>query len=284
MIMNLLIDFKKILKDNNLIPNKLMGQNFLVSEKIVNDIVEALNIVENDIVVEIGSGLGQLTFKLAEKAKKVIAIEKDKYLVEILNREINKKNIKNIEVINEDVLKFNFYNILLNKKYKVVGNIPYYLTSALLRKLLELENQPNLIVFTVQKEVAERICAQPPKMSILSCAVQFYADVKFLKKISKKNFWPMPKVDSAIIRIIPRKKFLNVDNVVLFFKIVKSGFKQPRKILLNNLMSLNENQNYWKKILDLCKIKPDVRAEILSLDDWVKIYEAVQKKGQIFRN
>ena len=271
------LDIKDYLKRYNIKPNKLMGQNFLMPGKIADDIINALSIRGNDCVVEVGPGLGQLTFKLADKAGKVVAVEKDKNLSKILREIIKNSGVENIEVIEGDILKFNFESKNLKPSYKLVGNIPYYLTSFLIRKLLELELGPSVIVLMVQKEVAQRICAKPPKMSILSCAVQFYGKPEIIDYISKNNFYPKPRVDSAVLKIIPSVRHLKVDNINFFFKIVKLGFRQPRKQILNNLKALPGGRDYWQKILDSCKIKCNLRPGELSLDDWVGIYEAARQ-------
>ncbi len=280
MFLSLRQQLKKDLRIWGVKPNKLMGQNFLISENVYNFLVAALNLEKTDTVIEVGPGFGYLTFKLANKAKKVIAIEKDKALFQFLIDKIKMAGIKNIELVNEDILKYNFKRKeFKNKKYKIVGNIPYYLTNFLLRKILGLgQFVPAIIVFTVQKEVARRICAKPPQMNLLALTVQFYSDVRILKKISRKNFWPTPKVDSAIIEIRPQEKFKNIANQDLFFKLLRKGFSQPRKKLINNLKGFIFDQNYWKKILILCKIKSNQRAETLSLEDWNKIYQIMIKK------
>ena len=198
-------ELKKLLKKYNLRPSRRLGQNFLVDEKVLRKIIEAAELSKNDIVLEIGPGIGNLTVKLAKRVKKVVAVEKDQRMIEILKETL--KDFKNVKIIKADILKFSpkIYN-LKSKIYKVVANIPYYLTSPLIRKFVEtVEVKPQLLVLMVQKEVAQRICTKPPDMSILAVSVQFYAKAEIISFVSKKSFWPQPKVDSAIIKIIPRK-------------------------------------------------------------------------------
>jgi len=276
-----------LLKKYKISPVKWLGQNFLIDEKVLRKIIEAAELSENDIVLEVGPGIGNLTAELAKRVKKVIAIEKDKKMVEILRETL--KNFTNIEIIEGDILKINL-KPYTSKPYKVVANIPYYLTSPLIRKFLETENQPKEMVLMVQKEVAQRICARPPKMSLLAVSVQFYAKPEIISYISKKSFWPSPKVDSAITKISafnqPRKSAFNQR----FFKIVRAGFSQPRKQLINNL-SKNLKVDELKlistrrslalaRVIDKIKVRdwllknkiqPTQRAETLNLEDWINL-------------
>lgn len=246
-------------------PNKRLGQNFLTDKKAVFKIAETAGILKDDVVVEIGPGTGLLTKELVKKAKKVIAIEKDKNMADILKSEL--KDFKNLEIIFADILKTD----ISEKKYKVVANIPYYATSPIIRKFLEIKNPPELMVLTIQKEVAQRICARPPNMSILSVSVQFYAEPKIISYISKDSFWPKPKVDSAVIKITPHNLFNNSDS---FFKVVKAGFKQPRKQLVNNLLKgLKISRKEAEILLQKAGIKPEQRPETLSVQNWERLTE-----------
>jgi len=277
-----------LLKKYKISPVKWLGQNFLIDEKVLRKIIEAAELSENDIVLEVGPGIGNLTAELAKRVKKVIAIEKDKKMVEILRETL--KNFTNIEIIEGDILKINL-KPYTSKPYKVVANIPYYLTSPLIRKFVEtVEVKPQLLVLMVQKEVAQRIVARPPAMSILAVSVQFYAKPEIISLVSKKSFWPSPKVDSAIIKISafnqPRKSAFNQR----FFKIVRAGFSQPRKQLINNL-SKNLKVDELKlistrrslalaRVIDKIKVRdwllknkiqPTQRAETLNLEDWINL-------------
>ncbi len=258
-------------------PLKRLGQNFLIDKNVLQKIINAADLNKNDIVLEIGPGIGALTQELAKNTKKVIAIEKDKKMIEILKETL--KDYKNAEVIYGDVLKIleleNYLKItkLKIKNYKVVANIPYYLTSPLIRKFLESKNPPQEIILMVQKEVAQRICSKPPDMNLLAVSVQFYAEPKIMNYVSKNCFWPAPKVDSAIIKIVPGRR----TSQELFFKVVRAGFSQPRKQLVNNLTtlkSLNGVKLDKYKVADwLLKnnTNPNQRAETLSVSDWINL-------------
>lgn len=259
------------MKKINLIPSKRLGQNFLIDKGALRTIIEVADIKPDEVVLEIGPGTGILTLELAKKTKKVIAVEKDAKMVEILKETL--KEYLNVQIINDDIRKSDFKTL---RNYKVVANIPYYLTSPIIRKFLELtEDRPLLMVLMVQKEVAQRIVARPPNMSILAVSVQFYAEAKIIDYVSRKSFWPSPKVDSAIIKITP----FNITRTVLanlFFRIVKAGFSHPRKQLINNLstaLSLPRAQvQIW---LQKNKIQPSQRAETLFIDDWIKLAKSL---------
>jgi len=272
---------KKLFEKHNFSPKKFLGQNFLVSRGICRRIVETAEISKRDIVLEVGPGVGNLTVELAKKAKKVIAVEKDKKMIEILKDVLKNANVRNVKIVQGDILKLKPKTFDL-KIYKLVANIPYYLTSRLVRKFLEEKIKPRLIVLTVQKEVAQRICAKPPKMNLLAVSVQFYASPKITSFISKKCFWPSPKVDSAIIKIVlPKSVPLISVGLSLFFKIVRAGFSQPRKQLVNNLSKgLGIEKIKIKRWLLIEGIKPERRAESLNIENWINLaknYKIIEK-------
>lgn len=261
---------KELLSKYETRPSKGLGQNFLIDNNILSKIIEAADIKSSDIILEVGPGIGVLTQELAKKAKKIIAVEKDATMVEILKETVN--DYKNIEIINADILK-QFKSP--DSKYKVVANIPYYITAPLIRMFLESQNPPEEIILMLQKEVAQRICSKPPDMSLLAVSVQFYADPKIVSYVPKNCFWPAPKVDSAIIKIVPEKKY-NIP-AESFFEVVKAGFSQPRKQLVNNLTTLKspngvkltkEQILVW---LSENNIKPNQRAETLGVSDWINL-------------
>jgi 16S rRNA (adenine1518-N6/adenine1519-N6)-dimethyltransferase len=261
---------KEILEKFETRADKRLGQNFLIDKNALQKVVDASDIKSDDIVLEVGPGIGVLTQELAKKANKIIAVEKDKTMIEILKETLSE--YKNIEIINADILKLDPKIYALNP-YKVVANIPYYLTSLLIRKFLESKNPPTKIILMLQKEVAQRICAKPGKMSLLSVSVQFYAEPKIVSYISKNCFWPAPKVDSAIIKIIPRSQTSRPTGGLTspdsFFKVVKAGFSQPRKQLLGNLAKmLKLDKKEVEAWLSKNNIKPTQRAETLSVEDW----------------
>ena len=284
--MTLKTTIKNLLQEYNIRPNKLMGQNFLINPRVLQKIIETADL-KNDIVLEVGPGLGTLTQELAKKAKKVIAVEKDKQMNEVLKETL--KDFKNVEIIQGDILKVLRSGLVssdlarserlrskgqtLNSNYKVVANIPYYLTSPLIRMLLESANPPEEIILMIQKEVAQRITAQPPKMNLLAVSIQFYAQPKTISYVSKASFWPEPKVDSAIIKISNIEKIKEIDQE-RFFKIIKAGFSSPRKQLANNLSEkLKIDKGEIKSALAKCGLNPQARAESLSLEDWILLIQ-----------
>lgn len=260
---------KKILKKYSIFPSKKLGQNFLINKFFIKKIVKAANLSQKDIVLEIGPGIGNLTQEIAKKAKKVIAIEKDLKMIEILKE--NLKNFKNIEIIFADIRKIIKNNLKIKNSYKVVANLPFYLSTCVIRMFLEKDFPPKEMVLILQKEVAQRICTKPPNMNLLAVSVQLYAKAKIIDHIPKKCFWPQPKVDSAIIKISNVNQKLNI-NKKLFFKIVKAGFSQPRKTLANNLSKkLNIKKEKIKEILKENNISFSQRAGNLSVQDWKNI-------------
>jgi 16S rRNA (adenine1518-N6/adenine1519-N6)-dimethyltransferase len=268
---------KETLKKYNLKPKKYFGQNFLIENNILEDIIKGADLKKSDTVLEIGPGLGNLTKKLAKNAKEVITIEKDREFVKILENELQVENIKNVEMKEGDALKLETKNLKIKNGYKLVANLPYYITSPIIRKFLEEKNYPKLMVLMVQKEVAERICAKPPKMTILSVASQLYSKPQIIKIVKKECFWPKPKVDSAILKLenITSGKFsLQFRNN--FFKIVKTGFSSPRKQLKNNLKNIFGEKT--EEILKKTSINGTRRAESLSVKEWQKITKGLAKK------
>ncbi len=250
---------KEITEKYGVKPSKKLGQNFLVNQGIIEKIIKSADLKPDDIVLEIGPGLGVLTQELAKYAKQVIAIEKDPKLTELLKEEL--KEFKNVEIINADILEYRNIEI---SKYKIVANLPYNIATAIIQKFLESSNRPKEMILMVQKEVAQRICAKPPKMSILAVSVQLYSNPKILFHISRGSFWPSPKVDSSIIKITPFENRLSLFRPDLFFKIVKAGFSHPRKQLGSNLP---------KELLLRAGIDPKRRAETLTVEDWKNLFE-----------
>lgn len=248
-------------------PAKRLGQNFLVAQNIVKKFIAAAELSTEDTVVEVGAGTGTITIELAKLAKKVIAVEKDKDLIPIL-QDITKTCL-NVEIIEGDILRYK----IPDTRYTLVGNIPYYLTAPLIRKSLETESPPTVMVLMVQKEVAQRICAKPPDMSILAVSVQVYAKPEIIAYVSRSAFWPQPKVDSAILRVSGIKyRVLSISERKKFFGIVRAGFSSPRKQLLNNLSKkLTIGKTEAEKWLRSCGIAPERRAETLSVEEWLKL-------------
>ncbi|HUW72079.1 MAG TPA: 16S rRNA (adenine(1518)-N(6)/adenine(1519)-N(6))-dimethyltransferase RsmA [Candidatus Humimicrobiaceae bacterium] len=269
-------EVKSLLKKYRLRPSKGLGQNFLINRGTIDKVIRAADLKPEDIVLEIGPGLGVLTRELAKEAKKVIAVEKDPNLAIIMSKELIKE-VRNIEVAQGDILKILNSKLPTPNSYnKVIANLPFYLTAPVIRKFLESDIQPKLMALIIQKEVAQRICAKIPDMNLLAISVQFYARPKIISYISKKSFWPQPKVDSTIIKITTddRQSGINKD---LFFKIVKAGFSQPRKQLINNLSKkLGIDKIKIESWLLKNDIQPEQRAETLTVKDWIKLTETIR--------
>jgi 16S rRNA (adenine1518-N6/adenine1519-N6)-dimethyltransferase len=242
-----------------IIPLKKFGQNFLHNKEILSKIVEAAGIGLEDTVLEIGPGLGSLTRALLSKTKNVIAIEKDVRLIDKLSK-------LDIKLINQDVLD---YEIELND-YKVVANLPYYITLPIIRKFIESNNYPSTMTLLIQKEVAQKICAD--KSSLPKIAIEFFAKSKILFYVSKDEFKPKPKVDGAVIHIYDIQQNVPSVDQEVFFKILKSGFQFKRKTIVNNL-SKDFDKELVKDILNRADISLSSRPEDLSLQHWINIVE-----------
>jgi 16S rRNA (adenine1518-N6/adenine1519-N6)-dimethyltransferase len=251
--------------------NKSLGQHWLQDEFCLDAIVEAAEIDAKDTVLEIGPGPGTLTGKLVEQAKQVIAVEFDRELAAALPGRVPAKNL---QVFQQDILSFDLS--MLPPDYKVVANIPYYLTSSLLRVLCEAPNHFSRAAILIQKEVAERVCAQPGDMSLLSVSVQFYCQAQLGEVVPAYLFTPPPKVDSQVLELSYRTEplFPGIDTE-RFFAVVKAGFSQRRKTLLNSIGSgLHLSRIDAQSLLETAGIDPSARAQTLDLDAWYRLYRA----------
>ncbi len=272
---------KSLLRQYNLKAKKRLGQHFLIDENVLEQIVSAAELNPQDVVIEVGPGLGFLTRELAKKAGKVIAVELDAKLVTILKKIL--LSLNNISIIHADILKISPSEIL-NKcsaagtQFKVVANLPYYITAPVLRHFLETSFRPQLMVLMVQKEVGEDIVAFSGKMSLLSVSVQFYAKPSIVAYVPAASFYPPPKVDSVVLRLDPLPEpAVVVDNVAGFFNVVRGGFSSPRKQLRNSLAhGLQISPLQATVILDRVGIEPKRRAETLKLEEWVRLWEVFQ--------
>jgi 16S rRNA (adenine1518-N6/adenine1519-N6)-dimethyltransferase len=268
-----------ILKRHGLRANKSLGQNFLQDSFALEKIVAAAEIQPTDTILEIGPGLGSLTRYLAASAKQVIAVELDQNLIPPVRAIL--ASHQNVTLIQGNILELSIKEIIHEDGYLVAANIPYYITSAVIRHLLESDLKPRRIVLTIQKEVAERICAQPGDMSLLALSVQVYGKPYVAERIPAGAFFPAPKVDSAVlcIDIYPApqiKKELLAD----FFQLIKAGFSQKRKTLRNSLSSgLHIAPNSAEDLLKKGNIDPKRRAETLSLNEWSRLAEEKQARG-----
>ncbi len=278
--MNLLKQTKELCKIYEIHPARSKGQNFLIKEDVYQKIIESADLQKNDTVLEVGPGLGFLTTKLAEKVKRVVAVELDDKLAKILQMGIHASDIKNAEIINDDILTASF-EPLLNRKgeYKIVANLPYNITSIFLRKFLsEIEHKPKMMVLLLQKEVVERIMAKPGQMSLLAVSAQFYTKAEKIADVPASAFWPQPKVDSAIIKLNVGTGHCPVHkkDEKKFFRLVKIGFSAKRKQLQKNLSAgLHIEQDKIKEILKKNNLNEKVRAQELSLDDWRDLYDSL---------
>jgi len=261
---------------NSLAPRKSLGQHFLVNQTIAQRIVRAAQINSDDLVVEIGPGTGALTIGLAQRAKRVIAVELDRSLIPALKAKLGEA--ANVTIIHGDALEVDFSALVAREAgpfaaVRFVANLPYYITSAVIRRILECGLPSTVIVLTVQAEVAERIVAHPPDMSLLAVSVQFYGRPELLFRIPAGCFYPPPKVESAVVRIYPHTRWPSVD-AVRFFQVVRAGFCQPRKQLRNALAAgLNLEKSQVTDWLGRAGIDPAQRPETLSVEDWVRLCE-----------
>ena len=248
---------------------KSLGQHWLRDKATLFDVVTAAEITKDDIVLEVGPGLGALTEILCESAKQVIAVEADSELISPLKVQFYNK--PNVEFVEADILTFDLG--VLPSKYKVAANIPYYLTSNLIRILLEANNPPDVMALLIQKEVAERIIAQPGQMSVLAFSVQYYAKAQITRAVGKELFDPPPKVESAILQIIRRDKPVFSADREKLFKLVKAGFGEKRKMLRNALAGgLRLETSQVEELLQKSGLPANARAQELSLDDWRQVY------------
>jgi 16S rRNA (adenine1518-N6/adenine1519-N6)-dimethyltransferase len=262
-----------LLRDHSLHPRKRLGQNFLLDPSALRRIVEAANLGADDLVVEVGAGVGTLTRLLAGRVRRVTAVELDDSLVAILREELS--DLPNVQIIHSDVLKLPELG-LLHRGYKVVANLPYYITSRVLRHFLEGEPRPSLIVVTVQREVAERIVAQPGGMSLLAVSIQFYGCPRILFRVPAGAFYPPPRVDSAVLRIdVSERPAVALDAGVdeaTYFRVVRAGFSQKRKTLRNSLSAgLPLTPALVEEALGKAGLDPRRRAQTLSLAEWARV-------------
>jgi 16S rRNA (adenine1518-N6/adenine1519-N6)-dimethyltransferase len=266
------LNVPSLLKKHGITPKKSLGQNFLVDGSILRDIVNSAEVTAESAVLEIGAGLGSLTRVLANTCRRVIAVEIDSRLLPIL-QEVTSP-FHNVEIVAGDMLKLNPADLLSNEQgYAVVANIPYYITSALIRHLLEAPVQPNRLVLTVQREVADRICAAPGDLSLLALSVQVYGTPRIVLRIPASAFYPSPDVDSAVLRVdLHPQPLIPPADMDTFFKLARAGFSQKRKTLRNALSGgLGWAPDRTTAMLTQAGIDPQRRAETLRLDEWAQL-------------
>ena len=289
------MNIQKLLKEFDLRPKKGLGQNFLIDERVLKRIVAAAEVGTKDTVLEVGPGLGTLTRFLAEEARRVIAVELDRSLVKVLARTLN--DCPNVEIVQGDILELNPADLLGRGGdpsdacpslltpcpfYKVVANLPYYITSAVLRHLLEAEVKPGLMVVTVQREVAQRLVAGPGQMSLLAVSVRFYGHPRVVARIPAGAFYPSPEVHSAVVRIdLHKRPVVEVDDLDRFFEVVRAGFAQKRKQLRNSLAGgLSLPTGEVVGALRRAGVDERRRAQTLSIEEWGKDYREIETRGR----
>lgn len=264
---------KHILQQYQIAPKKSLGQNFLFDENVLERIAAAADLDAGDAVLEIGPGLGALTRLLARQARQVVAVELDERLLPVLQTALG--DLPQVQIIQGDILDQE-PGQLFTRPYKVVANVPYYITGAILRHLLAAAHKPTLLVLTVQKEVAERLTAVPPHMSLLAISARFYGRPQFITTLKAGAFWPRPEVDSAVIRLdlYPEgERPLPFSQEKSFFHLVRAGFSQKRKQLKNNLRQLGIEANALGRVLAAAGIDGRRRAQTLTLAEWIAIYQ-----------
>lgn len=268
------LDIRSLMHDHGIKPKKSLGQNFLVEATGLRKVIDAAAVQPEDQILEIGPGLGSLTVLLAQSAHSVVAVEIDKDLITALREAV--KPYPNVKLIHGDILKQKPEDLGLEKGYLVVANIPYYISSAILRHLLTAAQKPARMVLTVQKEVAERVCARDGKHSLLSLSVHVFGKPRIAANISAGSFFPAPEVDSAVlvIELLPQP-LIPEESLDLFFTLAKASFRQKRKTLRNALTGgLGLSSTQVEALLETAGLDPMLRAEALSLADWAALVQA----------
>jgi 16S rRNA (adenine1518-N6/adenine1519-N6)-dimethyltransferase len=266
-------DVRTALKLAGIKPNKNLGQHFLVDKPSLQAIIDAAAPGPTDTVLEIGPGLGVMTRPLTRAAGHVVAVETDPILAGLLRRDAP----ANLEVVEQDILRYDLAQ--LPRGYKVIANIPYYLTSKIFRLLIENANPPSVMSVLIQKEVAERITAAPGALSLLALSVQYYGRPELVRLVERHKFWPSPDVDSAVLRVTLTGPAFPADPHQLF-RLMKAGFGEKRKQLKNALAGgLNLEGGYAAGLLAAAKLPPTARAQELDLPAWERLYEAARKES-----
>ncbi len=282
---SLLAQTKGWLRHFDLQARKSLGQHFLIDEEVLKLVTSAAELTPTDVIMEIGPGLGVLTRELARRAGWVITVELDSKLAAILKQTL--ASVNNVTIVNEDILKITPAALLQEPKmgfpsakrgYKVVANLPYYITSPVLRHFLEASVKPQLMVVMVQKEVAEVIVAEPGQMSVLSVSVQLYGEPRIISYVPARCFYPPPEVDSAILRVaLYPQPAAAVTDTGSFFELVRAGFSASRKQIGNSLaQGLQLPKTEVLSLLEKAGIVPQRRAETLSLDEWARLWQIRQ--------
>jgi 16S rRNA (adenine1518-N6/adenine1519-N6)-dimethyltransferase len=259
---------KTLLEEYDIVPRKSLGQNFLHDPNMLDKIISIAELTPDDLVLEVGPGTGLLTERIAKAAKQITSIEVDERLQPLLEEIVAQH--PNLTIRYQDILTLDVNKLYENRPYVVVANLPYYITSAIMRHLLESDHRPSRMVLTMQMEVAERMIAKPDDMSILSVSVQFFGRPQIAARLKPSVFWPRPEVDSAVVRIDTYDQpIVDVPSNQTFFRVVRAGFGQKRKQLKNAIASgLGLNSEQTAAIFGASKIDSRRRAETLTLDEW----------------
>ena len=272
-------ELRNLLAANKMRPLKSFGQNFLIDRSILNTIVEAADIQPDDEVLEVGSGTGVLTRELAKQARRVVAVELERDMLALLAKTTSA--YPNIELVARNLLFLNPEEVFAQEPYKLVANLPYYITAPTFRHFLESANPPRLLVVMVQQEVAQRIIAEPGDLSVLAVSIQFYGRPRIIAQVPARSFYPAPKVDSAILRVdVKPQAPLLPEERDSFFRLVHAGFSEKRKQLHNSLThglhSKNEQVRAW---LAAASIDASRRAETLSIEDWLRLWHIIHAEA-----
>lgn len=282
---SLLDETKGLLRRAGLVARKRLGQHFLVDQEVLGKILAASEVSSRDLIIEVGPGLGILTVELARRARTVVAVELDDNLAALLKETL--VGLDNVRIINRDILDVEPDELLreaaeASSHYRVIANLPYYITAPVFRHFLEAKIKPESMVVMVQKEVAQNIIAKPGDLTLLALSIQFYAEPKLVTYVPANSFYPPPKIDSAVLRleIRPRPK-VDVGDPDRFFGLIRAGFSARRKQLLNSLSGgLGKTREEISAILEHANIDPKRRAEMLSLEEWADLWRVYDKTKQ----
>ena len=272
-------ELRNLLYAHHIRPNKSFGQNFLVDRAVLQQIVDAARLEPGEQVLEVGAGTGVLTRELAKLARRVVAVEIERDMIELLRD--TTARYPNVELVTRSLLALDPREVFGQEPYKLVANLPYYITAPTFRHFLESENPPRLLVVMVQYEVAQRIVAVPGDLSLLGVSVQFYGKPELVAHVPARAFYPAPKVDSAILRIeVFDQVPLTRKERDSFFRVVQAGFAEKRKQLHNALTHhLHRKNEEIRDCLVAANIDPSRRAETLSIDDWMRLWEVLRRPG-----
>ena len=274
-------DARRLLRAHGLRPKKHLGQNFLVERGALLKVMAAAELQGDETVLEVGAGLGSLTYLLAQRARKVLAVEYDRQLIPLLEQVL--APFANVQILAEDILHLDLAALLGGEPFCVVANIPYQITSVLIRRLLESQARAEKLVLTVQREVAERVVAGAGQMSLLALSVQLYGQVEVVATIPAGAFYPAPKVESAILRIRPAPRaHLTSQDVARVFSLARAAFSQKRKQLHNSLAAgLGRKPAWVAQLLQGAQIDPRRRPQTLTLEEWTRLARVLRElEGQ----